>query len=141
MRLTQLVRPNPVWACSLAVVLATGACDTLYGLDGYSTHPGSVDGGHAGSPLDASTGSELDGASNGEFDDAPDDGASDSAASCDVDLTVQCYACAPTETPQFLNACTNAACVPFDDVSRLANLLGDGGLPPLPPPPVDGGSD
>ena len=47
MRPTQLVRPIPVWACSLAVALATAACDSLYGLDGYSTHSSSIDGGGA----------------------------------------------------------------------------------------------
>jgi hypothetical protein len=139
MRPTQLVRPIPVVVCSIAVALA--ACDSLYGLDGYSTHPSSVDAGHAGSPVDASTDTGFDGAADSAFDDASDDGASDSAPSCDVDLTVQCYACAPTETPQFLNACTNASCVPFDDPSRLANLLPDGGLPPLPPLSADGGSN
>jgi hypothetical protein len=139
MRPTRLFQQAPVWACSLAIVLATAACDSLYGLDGYSTHPNSVDGGHGGSSVDASSSSGSDGESG--IDDGSDGGATDSAASCDVDLTVQCYACAPTETPQFLNACTNASCVPFDDLSRLANILPDGGLPPLPPLQADGGSN
>jgi hypothetical protein len=52
-----------------------------------------------------------------------------------------CFACAPTTTPQFENACTSATCVPFDDATRLANLTADGGLPPLPPPPLPEGGD
>lgn len=42
-------------------------------------------------------------------------------------------------------ACTDAACTPFDNRTRVTKLLSDGGLPPLPPPPdagsVDAGSD
>jgi len=43
-----------------------------------------------------------------------------------------CFSCAPSATPQFENACTNATCVPFDNKQRLTNLTPDGGLPPLP---------
>ena len=42
-----------------------------------------------------------------------------------------CYACAPTTTPEFYNACTPSACEPFDQ-TRLTNLPADGKLPPLP---------
>jgi hypothetical protein len=44
-----------------------------------------------------------------------------------------CYACAPASDQQFRNACTNAECKPFDNSTRLKNLLPDGGLTPLPP--------
>ena len=30
-----------------------------------------------------------------------------------------CYACTPTSTTQFLNACTAGACAPFDNVARI----------------------
>lgn len=46
-----------------------------------------------------------------------------------------CFGCAPKTTPEFQNACTEAACAPFDDATRLTNLTPDGGLPPLPPKP------
>jgi hypothetical protein len=42
-----------------------------------------------------------------------------------------CFACAPTTTDEYLNACTTAACEPFDS-KRLTNLPSDGKLPPLP---------
>jgi hypothetical protein len=69
----------------------------------------------------------------------PGDAATD-VANCSVDPTTQCYPCAPATTVQFLNACTSAMCVPFDDSTRLTNLMPDGALPPLPPVgPGDGG--
>lgn len=43
-----------------------------------------------------------------------------------------CWSC-PREQPEhFLNACTNAACEPFDNAARLPLLNDDGTLPPLP---------
>jgi hypothetical protein len=42
-----------------------------------------------------------------------------------------CYACAPKTNEQFLNACTDSQCAPFDR-KRLTHLRPDGGLPPLP---------
>lgn len=43
-----------------------------------------------------------------------------------------CYQCKqPKTVAQFANACTSAACTPFDD-KRLTKLTADGGLPPLP---------
>jgi hypothetical protein len=54
------------------------------------------------------------------------------ATNCSVDLTTQCYPCAPTTPRQFLGACTSATCVPFDDTVRLTRMLPDGALPPLP---------
>ena len=53
-------------------------------------------------------------------------------ALCEVDTTLNCYPCTPTNSDQIANACTSANCVPFDDATRLANLTADGGLPPLP---------
>ena len=42
-----------------------------------------------------------------------------------------CHACAPEKREEFLNACTNATCEPFD-ASRVTKLPQDGKLPPLP---------
>jgi len=54
-----------------------------------------------------------------------------------------CFACTPTTTTEYENACTSAHCIFFDDSKRLTKLTKDGGLPPLPPPPpmMDAGSD
>ncbi len=71
------------------------------------------------------------------FGEGSTDGGGDEEASCNVDLTLQCYACTPTTTEQFLNGCTDGQCIPFDKSRLKAFLAPDGGLPPLPPP--DGG--
>jgi len=42
-----------------------------------------------------------------------------------------CFGCAPKTAGDFLNACSDATCSPFDD-KRLTKLTPDGGLPPLP---------
>jgi hypothetical protein len=42
-----------------------------------------------------------------------------------------CFACAPETRTEFLNACTNATCVPFDK-ARITKLPPDGTLPPVP---------
>ena len=67
-------------------------------------------------------------------------------AGCDVDLSVQCYACPPASNEQILNSCTEGNCVQFEKGRLEGLLLPDGGLPPLPdtppvPPPVDAAGD
>lgn len=47
--------------------------------------------------------------------------------------------CKPTTYEQILNACSDAACVYFDNAAKVANLGEDGKLPPLPEPPGVGG--
>lgn len=42
-----------------------------------------------------------------------------------------CYACAPQNNAQILQACTSAQCSPFDNVARLP-LYNNGDLPPVP---------
>ena len=42
-----------------------------------------------------------------------------------------CYACDPTNDPEFLNACTEAQCSAFDNEARLP-LYNGGDLPPVP---------
>jgi hypothetical protein len=117
-------------------LLLTGAsplaCDTVLGLSHYTFRGDESDGETSdASASDASAPGAADGAT--ALADASGD-----ATTCNVDLTVQCYPCVPKVTAQFLNACTNAACVPFDDSKRVTHLLADGGLPPL--PANDGGS-
>jgi hypothetical protein len=63
------------------------------------------------------------------------------ADACAGDANNSCYACPPTTSTQFRNACTNATCVPFDDQTRLTHLLPDGALPPLPSGPTDAGGN
>ena len=120
-----------------AAALAPASCTTILGLSDYAVHPvrdagpdvvvdaAEID---VRSPVDASA---MDVA------DALD--ASTDVVSCDIDPAVQCFPCMPSAPLEFLNGCTAATCVPFDDSTRLANLLSDGGLPPL--PPFDGGGD
>jgi hypothetical protein len=43
-----------------------------------------------------------------------------------------CFQCTPTTDIQFASACSDAACQPFDNRTRLKNLRPDGGLLPLP---------
>ncbi len=107
------------------------ACSTVLDLDGYAVK--SID---AGSPRTDTT---ADAAAAGGHDGAGD--VVDGGASCDSDPTVTCYPCTPTTEVQFLNACTSAACVPFDDRTRLTNLLPDGALPPLRPLTSSGPND
>jgi hypothetical protein len=64
------------------------------------------------------------------------------AAQCNANLAGgECYPCKPATDPQFLNACTDSTCVPFDDKARVSKLPLDGALPPVPdlPPPEDAG--
>ena len=52
--------------------------------------------------------------------------------SCDQSVDGHaCFSCPPTAHSEFLNACTDASCVPFD-TKRLTKLGPDGKLPPLP---------
>jgi hypothetical protein len=126
MRLRLMQFPRLARLVALAAAVATGACSPVIGLEGYSTRAETVERGEGPTSADAGPDSFAEAAADG-------------TAGCDVDLTTQCYACAPMATPQFLNACTSAQCVPFDDVKRLTHLLPKGGLPPL--PPEDAGSD
>jgi hypothetical protein len=114
-------------------------CTTALGLSDY-TFPATEP--EAGSSDDSAT-SRPDQAAPSPDASSPHDEAGEphavaDAQTCNVDLTVQCYPCAPSSQAQFLNACTSATCVSFD-ATRLTHLLPDGGLPPLPTPAVDGG--
>lgn len=43
-----------------------------------------------------------------------------------------CYACEPDAQVEFLNACTDAACIPYDNTQLAGLLLEDGSVPPVP---------
>ena len=43
-----------------------------------------------------------------------------------------CFRCVPEAGNEFLNACTDASCVPFDNATRLEHWAADGKLRPLP---------
>ena len=119
--MTPTARAFPATAAGvrmLATALVASGCSTLIGLDGYTTRSEAPDGSQIERPVDASADTL-----------AP---ISADSASCEIDASFECYACTPTQPSQFLNACTTATCVPFDDSVRLTNLLDDGGLPPLP---------
>jgi hypothetical protein len=62
--------------------------------------------------------------------DAPATDADDSDA---VDCTGEneCFSCEPVQLTDFLNACTDGTCFPFDNVARLPRF-NNGDLPPLP---------
>ncbi len=43
-----------------------------------------------------------------------------------------CFACPPTKTEEFLNACTDAECIPYDNTQLQGLLQEDGSVPPVP---------
>ena len=43
-----------------------------------------------------------------------------------------CFACEPDSQVEFLNACTDAACIPYDNGQLEGLLLEDGSVPPVP---------
>ncbi|NUO52717.1 MAG: hypothetical protein HOV80_28045 [Polyangiaceae bacterium] len=43
-----------------------------------------------------------------------------------------CFACEPTKTEEFLNGCTDVACVPYDNGQLQGLLQEDGSVPPVP---------
>ena len=112
------------WQSWVAVTLGVSAlalgCNAIFGVDGYTV-----------------------GAADGS---AGNDGASDVAtdsASCDNydAASGMCFPCPPSAMNQatFLNACTGATCVPFDDAVRVPDFKGT--LPSVPNLPIDSGSD
>lgn len=43
-----------------------------------------------------------------------------------------CFSCEPEQPVEFLNACTEAECVPYDNAQIEHLLLEDGSVPPVP---------
>jgi hypothetical protein len=128
----------------LALGSALIACNALLGLGDFEVELNEAEAGlrdsAAGRVRDAGTETQTVATTDGRAEATPDstaEGAAE-AASCSGEAG-QCYSCIPTTPIEFLNACTSAACVPFDDATRLTRLLPDGGLPPL--PSADAGSE
>jgi hypothetical protein len=130
--------PSRIGTATLALLVAgsAAACSTALGLSDYSfrtnSDGGALDAGTStdGSAQDAADAKGRDATAATEASASAD--AEADVIDCDVDLTLECFPCAPTRTAQFLNACTTAMCVPFDDGTRVTHLLPDGALPPLP---------
>ena len=147
---------RPLPGITIAALLAIGAgstaCNAILGLGDYAVggssdataDSGIANDAQAGDEPDATVTSAPDASDGSPAPDAtipdgsvpPDAATGSDAPNCNADpLTftdpAQCYACTPTTSPQFANACTNSTCVPFDD-TRLTNLLADGALPPVP---------
>jgi hypothetical protein len=70
--------------------------------------------------LDAAAGAQV----------STNDAGPDGATACQAQNG--CFACPPSSDYEFLSACSDAICVPFDNRGRLANLNEDGSLKPLP---------
>ena len=108
-----------VVAAVLAASALAAGCNAIFGVDGYTV-----------GDRDAS----ADGAS---------DVSNDSPASCENydAASGMCFPCAPDPANQatFLNKCTSATCVPFDDKLRVPDYKG--GPLPVVQIPVDSGSD
>jgi hypothetical protein len=58
------------------------------------------------------------------------DGGGDSDAGCLGPNA--CFACEPVALDEFLNACTDGQCTPFDNVKRLPLYKAGQALPPVP---------
>jgi hypothetical protein len=99
-----------VRAVGVAVGVLAAGCNSILGLSGFSV---TSDAGGAGP---------------------------DARASCsDAGASGSCYACTPRTNAQFLNACDDAGCIPFDDKARIKGLPLDGSLPPVPDVADSGG--
>jgi hypothetical protein len=133
-KLTTTVQPRlRMAALGLTVGSVAAACTTALGLSDYVFRTTESEGGAqpAGARMEASGGSGEGETGTPARAEASTDASGD-VTNCDVDLGSQCYPCAPAGAIQFLNACTSATCVPFDDLTRVTRLLPDGALPPLP---------
>lgn len=63
---------------------------------------------------------------------APTTSASGSTGSAACVGPGDCFACEPTKTEEFLNGCTDVACVPYDNGQLQGLLQEDGSVPPVP---------
>jgi hypothetical protein len=67
-----------------------------------------------------------------------DEGGADSEAAAAVDAAScnggpqGCFTCEPVQLDDFLNACTDGQCTPFDNVARLPLYKAGQALPPVP---------
>lgn len=108
---------------ALSFVLAACGDDDAFGPpDGGGRRDSGVDSGEV-----LPDGGDLDGT-------VPDGGDAGPDVDAGPDCTGEdgCYSCEPTDEGQFLNACNELGCVPFDNRARITRLNPDGSLPPLP---------
>jgi hypothetical protein len=107
--------------------------------DDKSDGPSNVIDGNAGSSGEAGTagvggaagnGGDAQGGNAGVGGSAGNGGQAGAPADCQ-DTANNCFKCAPATDEQFLNHCTTAGCVPYDN-STLTQLGTGGTLPPLP---------
>ncbi len=110
-----------VIAATLAIPLVFAAC----GDTNTNPTPPTFTTGSSGSSGEGGQGGQAGAGGGGSGGTAGAGG----AANCDG--ANGCYACPPTATEQYLNACTGAQCSPFDNVARWP-LYNGGKLPPLP---------
>lgn len=87
------------------------------------TQPDDGKGGSGGDGNGGSGGSDDDGGAGGQGDDGGED--------CWQTEPRVCFQCEPETNAEFLDACTDSQCVPYDN-SKLSMLLPDGKVPPLP---------
>jgi hypothetical protein len=114
-------------------LLLVAGCNAVLGLGDYAIGTDTVD------AASDQTSAGDDAANDTAI--GTDTSTQDAPAGCDAaepTTATQCFGCTPGTNPEFLNACTASACVPFDDTTRLANWDG-GALPPV-PDPTDGGA-
>jgi hypothetical protein len=113
---------------------ASGECSFHAALGDAGTSGASASTAGSASSGGGTSGDGGPGGSTGAVDAGGDvDAASAAGASCTDEAAGNCYSCSPKTSAQFLTACTSAACVPFDDSTRLTKLTSTGELPPLPP--------
>jgi hypothetical protein len=113
---------------------ASGECSFHAALGDAGTSGASASTAGSASSTGGAPGDGGPGGSSGAVDAGGDvDAAGGADASCTNEAAGNCYSCTPKTSTQFLTACTSAACVPFDDSTRLTNLTSTGELPPLPP--------
>ena len=122
----RIMRPETVRIAFFATVALAAA--------GFAM-PACGGGGNPTPPTTSSSGSGTTSSSSGGGDGGAGGGTTSStggtggAPNCDGPNG--CFSCPPTKNVEFLNACTDAQCSPFDDKARLP-LYNNGNLPPVP---------
>lgn len=109
-----------------------GSSATGGGTSGGSSGTGGTSGNTGGSTSDASTGGSSTGGTAGDAG-TGGTGTGGSTANCNSTNSsgYACWNCTPTNDNQFLNHCSSATCVGYDN-SQLTRLQDGGTLPPLP---------
>jgi hypothetical protein len=111
--------------------LTTSGTGASGGTGGTSAGGTSSGGGGTGGTSTGGTGGTGTGGTAGAGGTGGTGGDTTGSTSTNCDGPNGCFACAPQANKEFLNACTNAQCSPFDNVARLP-LYNGGNLPPVP---------